>query len=425
MRILVVGRSWPSITGKFARGDFALIHQLVVGLARAARTTVGYLHMILDDEAARMGSASDLAGCGIDVLDPLDLRGNDRPPTRRLASLFSPRLEDFYRIDGKREPAFAAVQKWKPDVLVVPLCELLTALFANCPVAVKYAYYGNPDPKNYAAQLMLEEKGGIRGVRQRLRRAMRQWKLPRFEKLHLDVMRRYDLVGEVSFNDMLYYREHGINVRYVRHIWTDPQGELACAAKQAAESRDNRIIGNIGSLNATANTFGLELLANDVLPLLRKKMGAEPFSVHLLGAGKPAPHVARAIQAQPEIVIRGFVDDIDAEMQRAKVFLVTNNGSRYQVGHTRYMHAWSLGCCVVGYADAALSIPEIIDGHNALLGSDAEEVAELVAQALRDSSLRRRMGESGYATFRELFKGEAVARGIVKDLLCLWRRKAA
>lgn len=426
MRILVVGNAWPSTTGKFVRGANTLIHQLLVGLAHAPDTTIGYLHVLLDDESAsEMGPAAKLAADGIDVLEPLQLRRLERLSAwRRLAALVAPRTEDFYRIGPIGEPAFAAVAQWRPDALVVPLSEVLTVLFADCPVPVKYAYYGNPDPKNYAAQLQLEQKAGIRGVRQRLRRELRQWKLPRLEKVHLDVMRKYDLIGEVSFNDMLYYRAHGVNAQYVRHIWADCLGDRACAAKQDVEIEENRIIGNIGSLGATANTFGLELLANEVVPHLKRKLGAEPFRIHLLGAGKPAPHVARALEAHREIVLRGFVDDIDAEMQQAKVFLVTNNGTRYQVGHTRYLHAWSLGCCVVAYADAALSIPEIIHGDNALLGADSEEVAELVQAALCDAALRQHIGENGYRTFKTLFTGEAVGREIAKELGRLSRRKA-
>jgi Glycosyl transferases group 1 len=110
--------------------------------------------------------------------------------------------------------------------------------------------------------------------------------------------------------------------------------------------------------------------------------------------------------------MRGFVDDIDGEMMTAPVFLCLNNASRFKVGHTRYLHAWSLGCCVIAHRDAALSMPEMVSGENCLLGGSPAEIADMVAQA-RDVRLRRRLGEAGYATFVEKF----TARPVVEQIL--------
>ena len=111
--------------------------------------------------------------------------------------------------------------------------------------------------------------------------------------------------------------------------------------------------------------------------------------------------------------MRGFVDDIDDELMTAPVFLCLNNASRFKVGHTRYLHAWSVGSCVVAHRDAALSMPEMVSGENCLLGRSAAEIADMVAVAARDAGLRRRLGEAGYATFAEKF----IARAVVDQIL--------
>ena len=74
----------------------------------------------------------------------------------------------------------------------------------------------------------------------------------------------------------------------------------------------------------------------------------------------------------PRVTNDGFVDDIDAELQAAKVFLLCNNSHPdYVVGHTRILHAWSLGSCLVAHLGMARAMPEIVHGENALLGSPA------------------------------------------------------
>src|SRR5207245_1850417 len=128
------------------------------------------------------------------------------------------------------------------------------------------------------------------------------------------------------------------------------------------------------------NTYGLEYLSQEILPALRKTFDGKKFEVHILGRGEPHPVIARYLAA-PEIRVRGFVQDIDSELLSADVFLCANNATEYKVGHTRYLHAWSLGCCVVAHQDCRLSMPEMENGKNALLGGSATEIADCIAQA--------------------------------------------
>ena len=45
------------------------------------------------------------------------------------------------------------ILKWDPDVVIVTWDESVTALLADLPVKVKYAYYGNPDAKSFLARI--------------------------------------------------------------------------------------------------------------------------------------------------------------------------------------------------------------------------------------------------------------------------------
>jgi glycosyltransferase involved in cell wall biosynthesis len=80
------------------------------------------------------------------------------------------------------------------------------------------------------------------------------------------------------------------------------------------------------------------------------------------------------------------------------------------------MHAWSLGACIVAHSDAALSLPEMVDGENALLGGDPDAIVERIARALGDRSLRRRIGAAGRAMFLAHFTGAAVAADLMQRM---------
>ena len=83
------------------------------------------------------------------------------------------------------------------------------------------------------------------------------------------------------------------------------------------------------------------------------------------------------------------------------------------MGHTRYLHAWSLGACVIAHRDVALSMPEMVSGKNCLLGGSAAEIADMVRAVADDAALRRRIGEAGYQTFVDKFTASQVVKEVM------------
>jgi hypothetical protein len=409
-RILVVNPIWPCADHS-VRAANVVIYELVAQLARQAGLKIGFLKLNTGDAAAPNAAESAgiraLEALGVMFLDPFRL-APAASPRWRLARWLAPQEADFYPEAAQRPAAEKAAAAFRPDLVFIPWSETATALFAHLP-ARKFAYYGNPDPKSgFARAAFARHRGGSLFAYARERLA-----LARMQRFHLATMKRYDYLGDVAANDVEYYRRHGHpNAFYVRNLWIDRFGTAWRARRERERTDPFVIIGNLGKLGATANTHGLEILGRDVVPELRRAFGDRRFEVHVCGAGTPHPAIAASLQA-PEIRMRGFVDDIDDELMAAPVFLCLNNASRFKVGHTRYLHAWSLGSCVVAHRDAALSMPEMVSGENCLLGRSAAEIADMVAAAARDAGLRRRLGEAGYATFAEKF----TARPVVEQIL--------
>ena len=68
---------------------------------------------------------------------------------------------------------------------------------------------------------------------------------------------------------------------------------------------------------------------------------------------------------------------------------------------------------MVAFRDCREAMPEIEDGYNALLGDTPAEVAALVAEAMRNRELRRRIGRGGVETLRLVYSPEIVTRELI------------
>jgi hypothetical protein len=290
-----------------------------------------------------------------------------------------------------------------------------SAAFAACAdvEAPVYAYAGNPDHYSMAARLKYPDLFGI--PRRTLRNRAKLWfwrrAYRRFEDVVLELALRSTWIGCASAPNADYFTAHGhTHAEYMQNMWPD----LGLAPRTTRPS-ENRIVGNLGGQYATGNTFGGWLLGTEVVPALDRLLG-EDYSVHLYGAGSFAPPVARVLE-HPRVVDRGFVDDIDAELQAAKVFLLCNNANPdFVVGHTRILHAWSVGSCLVAHENMARAMPEIRHGENALLGASGEELAEHVAAACADDELRRRIVAGGRRTWEREFRPQVVLGRVVRRI---------
>ena len=382
MRLAVVTASSP-YPEHSVRAANVVVFELTRALAQISGLQVALLQVNRsndpphgpEEEAGRAA----LAALGVTMLPAITLPAGGKHGNA-LSKLIAPKPEHFYPDVVHRQRIADALAAWNTDALMVPWSEWLTPVCAEIPV-LRFAYYGNPDPKTALHRAALDRRlGGSLAKYVRMRVGIAS-----LERVHLDIMRNYQHLGDVAANDAEYYRGAGHpHAFYIRNIWIDRFGESWRARRDALEQLDPLvIIGNVGKLNGTANRYGLEYLGREVLPALRRRMPSGSYRVEILGAGKLDPQIGRLLDG-PDVVHRGFVEDIDEAMLKAPIFLCVNNASPFKVGHTRYLHAWTLGSCVIAHRDAALSMPEMVDGQNALLGADAEQIVDRIETTALD-----------------------------------------
>ena len=421
MHILVAAQTWAH-SGHDAQSANQVIFELIKGFRQEGECEVSFVCAArpgdILDPATEVRGRKTLGEMGVRIIPPLELPNATDP--HRFRSLFFPRAEDYWPGVRRRPLANDLVNRTGVDAVVVPWAEQVTPMFSEAP-CLRVAYYGDPEPKNLRFMSMPPVQPS-RGI---LRDAVRSFRISQFERFHLAMMRRYHLVGEVAANDAAYYREHGIaDAFYARIPYADRCPADWIELRNALEAKaPGRIVANIGSQRSTGNVLALHYLADEILDRLDRRLDGG-YEVHLYGGGDMPADLARKLD-RPAVRNVGFVDDVDGSLMAASVFLCLNNATAYKVNQSRYMHVWSLGGCIVAHDDAALSLPEMVDGENALLGGCPDAIVEQIARALEDRSLRRRIGVAGRTMFMTRFTGAAVSSDLLQRMNKALRSGAA
>jgi glycosyltransferase involved in cell wall biosynthesis len=352
---------------------------------------------------------------GFDVLPPLAV---PRPPAGwrtkrellRLAVARDPSV--FFPAHSLRDE----VRRRIDDVRVDVVFHLWSAAaLAACSTSARpvFAYYGNPDHRPARARLLHTDLFGQvpHGLKQRALHRAQLAVNDRMRTAHVRLMRTTRWAANVCATDAVFYTASGHPASfYIQNLW------VAEPDRPAPPAERGKLVGNLGGLYGTGNTFGIAFLLSEVIPALDRLRG-EAYSVHLFGAGEPVPTLRPLLDSHPRVRVRGFVDDIDGEILSSEIFLLLNNcNTDFIVGHTRVLHAWSLRSCLVAHRNMALAMPEIVHGENALLGETAEEIAAHVAAVLDDPQLRERIGQAGRSTFEREFAPQVVIRRIAERI---------
>jgi glycosyltransferase involved in cell wall biosynthesis len=245
-----------------------------------------------------------------------------------------------------------------------------------------------------------------------MHKLMQRLQLNAAQKRHVE---RYKLLKDsrnICDLDCSWYARQGVHVKYLSNTWPDPYGEDWQQKRLTSESKRAgvNILANIGGLNATGNTFGLQYLADKIMPILINKMSRE-WAVNICGRFEMPKYLKEALK-DPHVKLLGFVDDIDDEVIGNEIFMLLNNAGPFTGGYTRVMYAFSAGACLVGHSKLSLSTPELVSGQNCLLADTPEEIAEYAMRAARDPALRLQIGTAARQTYDEYFKPSTIAREI-------------
>ena len=225
-----------------------------------------------------------------------------------------------------------------------------------------------------------------------------------YPRLHARLLGECQAVGAFGRHHAESLRRAGIPCGYYRTPIADP------GPPGTPTANDRPRILLIGHLRGTATLDGLRVF-RAMLPQLERTLGAEGFEARIVGGYEP-PDELRTLVEHPAVRLVGFVDDVDAEFRNADVLLVPVS---IRLGvRVRVLTGFSHGSCIVTHEANAYGIPELAHGHNALLGSNAAELAAQLVRAVREPDLASRLRAGARKTYERFFTpavaGAALAR---------------
>lgn len=328
-------------------------------------------------------------------------------------------LRHFYPATILAPRLAVAMKQVKSDVVLTlwsPAAVAALSLIKDIPCV---AYHGDIDDMPMRCQF--QDRAFFRNRRmaytpRSLYETADQWlRLQLFRRTHLRVMNRIAGIANIDAGNSAYYAAHGHSCStYVGNTWPLSPTPLHQSAPNAVD-RPLKIIGHAGYLDRTGSTYGLRFLLESVVPSLPHALQGRPYEVHIIGGGQPIASL-RPLFHQNHVVVRGFVEDLDAELLSSDVFCILNNAGPYHSAYTRHLLAWSLGLCLIAHRRSTIAIPEVVHERNALVGETGEEIALCIARAATDADLNNRLRLGGRQTYKQHFTPDLIAMRIDKIL---------
>ena len=313
----------------------------------------------------------------------------------KLRRAWRPEVDELYPQVRDATRVRAAVEELRPEAVLV---YGFAALAASVDVTVP-RFAATSDPPHLSLwgrtwRRWRDERRPLRAAREAIGI---QSTLRAHPRLALQLLRDCEAVGAFGFHHAEWLRRLGVDCGYYRTPIADP------GVSAPPTPSDPPTILLIGHLRGTATLDGLSVFRK-MLPHLERALGPEGFKVRVVGGYEPPAELA-PLFAHPAVEFAGFVDDVGAEFRRANVLLVPVS---IKLGvRVRVLTGFSYGNCIVTHEANARGIPELSHGENALLGSDAEQLAQEVACALGDPDLRTRLAAGARATYERFFTPEA------------------
>ena len=354
-------------------------------------------------EPARAGARRQIEALGA----PLIETGAERPfaglSAARLRLLTARRVlrpvaEDYFAEAAFHRRAWiAAVQQVQPDAFWLYTMDAVALADRTFPEIPRLASLVDLDHE------ARELKRALRAdtPRNRARNALERIQDRALPRVMIDYLEGCEVVVEHSISSAEWLRQHGIPAEYLPNpVDTQPLPPDWFPARDRLlrEIAPRRIL-LVGYLRGIATQTGLRLLADEVLPALARLRDPADWEAHIVGGGELPADLHAKLAHHPRVRMRGFVEDLAAEYQRAHVNLVTVSE---RLGfRTRLVEAFAYGAPSVVHENNQSGMPELEDGENVLLAGAGEALAHAVPRLLADDALRARLEWNARKTYED------------------------
>ena len=169
----------------------------------------------------------------------------------------------------------------------------------------------------------------------------------------------------------------------------------------------------LGALNYEPNEDAAVFFVRDILPQLKRQLGA-PVTVTIVG--RAPTQAVQALQADEGVQVHADVPEVDSYYQQADIVVAPirfGGGTRIKI-----IEAMAMGRPVVSTTLGAEGLG-LQDGHDVLIADTADAFARACCRLGGDAGLRATLVEAGLATFREKFADGRVRERVAGRLRAL------
>jgi sugar transferase (PEP-CTERM/EpsH1 system associated) len=166
---------------------------------------------------------------------------------------------------------------------------------------------------------------------------------------------------------------------------------------------DEPVVIFTGVMDYEPNVTGALFFAEAVLPLIEKKIPDVRFKI----VGRdPDPRLMTLADRRSNIEVTGFVEDMRPHFNRSSVYVCPlKSGAGIK---NKILEAWSMAKAVVA-TEMSCDGVEYDEGEDVIVANDESAFADAVIRLLKDSDLRRKMGENARKKVLERYSWESQA----------------
>jgi len=177
-----------------------------------------------------------------------------------------------------------------------------------------------------------------------------------------------------------------------------------------SENQKFRIL-HIGHLLGIATISGVEILAEEIIPILDDLIGKENYEVHLVGGHfESLPASIRHLLNKDNVFIKGQISPADLEFLSCDVLLVP---TPIELGiRVRIITGMSFGSCIVSHVANKRGIPELENKYNCMIGNNGESLANAIHQLYLNPELKEKIKINSRRTYEKMFSIDSAGASI-------------
>tara|TARA_B100000787_G_C16182805_1_gene292869 strand:+ start:623 stop:1882 length:1260 start_codon:yes stop_codon:yes gene_type:complete len=220
--------------------------------------------------------------------------------------------------------------------------------------------------------------------------------------------------GSFGWHDAEWLKKNGaIKSKYFKTSLIDTNPNFDIKNFDFSNTKKFKIITALSNLGSTSTLSGMVFLFEEVLENLKKTIGSENFEIHVIGKGN-LPESLKVFEKDENIIMRGYVEDINHEFNTADVVLIPT--AVFLGFRCRILNAFAQGACTIIHHNDAINQPEIINKVNCLVGRDGKEVSDLVYEAYTNPELRKKIRNKARELYINNFSPEISTPKILEKL---------